>query len=465
MPRAIPADLGIDTPYGKIIQDLELDLKSGKTLKWPAAHPGALLTYLCTYAAPFMEHIADSIKRIGSSPSKPWRINFYADEAAAGALLKLDLKRKSWMIYWSFLEFGPEFLAHESNWFTLGLLRVTFTYQVVSGISYVVTRILEEWFFSEFANITERGFLIRCGVEVVGIVFAVFGAFLADEAALHGIWRSMGSSGNVNCMCCHNNMRMASGLADLHDTLIDSSEYDVSKFDLATDESIYDMIEKLRTAAPGEVADLEMQTGFHKDLHAILFNVKLRNSVRPISHTMYDGCHVLMCHGTVHFEMTAFWIAVKAQSLFSFADINDEFQKWSWPKSERNPPYRLFNNVHAKHSDWKGGASECLAMYQLFLWIVCDLLEGTEFLVKELKSLKAMFLVLDGWKAIQGGFVGSHLKFREAVMNHLRLYVEAYGRLACKPKHHMEIMLAVQLLWFGFLLGTSTAERKHKHYK
>ena len=187
--------------------------------------------------------------------------------------------------------------------------------------------------------------------------------------------------------------------------------------------------------------------------------------MRPISHTMYDGCHVLMCHGTVHFEMTAFWIAVKAQSLFSFADINDEFQKWSWPKSERNPPYRLFNNVHAKHSDWKGGASECLAMYQLFLWIVCDLLEGTEFFVKELKSLRAMFLVLDGWKAIQGGFVGSHLKFREAVMNHLRLYVEAYGRLACKPKHHMEIMLAVQLHWFGFLLGTSTAERKHKHYK
>jgi hypothetical protein len=456
--RGIRHDLGVDTPHGCVIQNIELELVSGATLSWPACHPGALLTFLATFSGPFEQCLRDSIARTPPTPSAPWHIVAYADEAATGNLIKIDQTRKAWQILWSFLELGPEYLAHENNWFLLGTLRVQFSAKVKGNISGVFRTVFATFFWGD-SDVSEVGFLVRTGDgSTIGPIFGIMGFILADESAFHGIWRSKGSSGNVNCLCCHNNMRTASGIARPGTGLVDSSEAVFDNFDLASDDSVWAMIELLRGTTGTAVAPMEVRSGFHRDLHGLLFDVRLRSHVKPISHTMYDVGHVLFTNGILHFDMSLFLNASKLK----FRDIDQEFQLWSWPKSDSHPPKRLFNVAHDHHNEWKGGSSECLSMYQLFRRYAaehtppgCDL---------ELASLLSMFRIVDAWKAHQCDLLDV-ASFKAVIVDHQRKFVLAYGPMHCKPKHHMAMMLWKMLERFKILLSTAVLERRHKAYK
>lgn len=311
--RAISADVQVQSPVGPSWQAINFDLADGSTYKWEGAHPGAMLTLLCKYSSDFEAFLKMRLSQKPAAAETPWRICLYADEATVGNLLRVDPTRKSWLVYWSFFELGNEYLAHESGWFLLGVLRSKECALIPGGFSGFIRTVLKQWFFGNPFNFEKSGALIRVqDGSLLGPLFAQFGCMLGDESALSTIWRTKGASGNVNCIFCANVCRVGSELAQHSGGgLVSNAESDLSKFQLHTDQSRFDICDRLLRAEKKDVPRLEKAFGCHLDTFSLMYDVALREHVRPISHTMYDFGHVFLIHGVVHFTMTLMLLSLR----------------------------------------------------------------------------------------------------------------------------------------------------------
>lgn len=82
----------------------------------------------------------------------------------------------------------------------------------------------------------------------------------------------------------------------------------------------------------------------------------------------------------------------------------------------------------------------------------------------QVMSLLAVFKVMHLLQGVKRGIVSAGL-LGEAIQEHLRLFVLAYGEDNCRPKHHYALHLAGMLKFFGTLISTFVHERKHRLVK
>ena len=105
-----------DTTYGRVLKPIALPMVDSTTpFNWVCPDPFALLNWMCENSAKFEHMLVSTHAHNPSSPIDPWSCIFYDDEATPGAILKLDNKRKTWGLYFSFKELGQELLWHEQN--------------------------------------------------------------------------------------------------------------------------------------------------------------------------------------------------------------------------------------------------------------------------------------------------------------------------------------------------------------
>ena len=463
--RAIDADLRLDTPYGPVIQLITLKTKTGGTLDVNFCHPGAMLTFLCHYSEHYDKFLKHRMDIQPPSPSAPWSIGMSFDEASAGNMLKVDQTRKAWLIYWAFVDMGKEHLAHESNWMLAGCITTHIANRVAGGFSAIWKALLKEMFFGDRDNVQTTGFLIRGhDGKTFGPIFARWGFVVADEAALHSSWKTKGSSGNVNCMLCCNVVRIGSDLANFGGGyLVDNAESDEGKFHKHTDSSVYAACEKLARCPRAELADLEKALGLHFDADSILYEAALRPYIGPISGTMLDFGHTFIINGLVHFTMTAFLSRARGIGI-TYNLIFEWFQAWSWPRWERNPPKKVFNEAHAKHSEFRASASECLSMYPVFAAFV-EVVIPAGVLESEKACLVALWSILNGWRAYQADVLGPLDRWEAAIKLHHDLFRDVFGKSEIKPKHHYALHIPQMLATHQVLQPTMVHERRHKQYK
>jgi len=156
--RAIKSDLALQTPCGPLLQTIKLELKNGKHFAWQACHPGATLSWLCSYSPHFDECLRAGLRSPPSSPESPWTICMYADEAAAGNMLRIDHTRKAWLIYWGLVEMGKQHLSHENNWMVAGVIRTKTCEKFKGGISGVLRAVLGEFSLAIAGTSKRRAF-------------------------------------------------------------------------------------------------------------------------------------------------------------------------------------------------------------------------------------------------------------------------------------------------------------------
>ena len=468
--RAIEADLNIDTPHGKVVQHLPLPMREGADYSWPACHPGAMLTYLCTFALEFQVFLSNLLTSKPPTPEEPWQFAMYADEVVPGDLLATDNTRKSMILYWTFLQFGT-LMSRDHCWFYLGSIRSKVLKKVRAGLSGLARVILNTWFFSEQFNVSRHGWLVHgCDGNVMGPVFVNTGFIIADEDARRAFWRVKGSSGNALCMWCKNVRRLGSELAEYSEYLIDHTSTNFDAFDLHDDASIYDACERLSRMPPGELAAEETNLGIAYEPYGLLFCQALRAYVLPISHTMIDFGHTWVTNGVFHFELTNFLDAARvAPTSLRYRHIHDFFQGWRWPSREKHPPRDVFHQERYTHgSGFSAGSSECMSLYPV-LRLFAKTQIGATALVLEKQSLFAMFLVLDGWYAFTYGLMDEDgvVDWRDQFLDHLEKYKRAYGHIAncVKPKHHETLHFFHMVRRFGLLFPTFVCERKHRFWK
>ena len=102
----------IDTPFGKIIQLIDCKTKKGGTIKLPFLHPLAILWVACKYYPEFTSAFASILH------GQRLKIIEYTDEVVPGRELIKNNDKQFWILYWSFLDFGPAALSNEDAWFT-----------------------------------------------------------------------------------------------------------------------------------------------------------------------------------------------------------------------------------------------------------------------------------------------------------------------------------------------------------
>ncbi|CAE8733906.1 unnamed protein product [Polarella glacialis] len=193
-----------------------------------------MLSHAAQSCAGFGTFLQKQLAAHASDLTTPWSIILYSDEVSPGNQLKHDNKRKLQTVYWSFREFDAG-LCSEALRFVLTAVRSSMVVRM-GGMSVLFKHMLLPFY-------DDHDFRFGVTVRVhdrTHMIFASLGIVVSDEAALKSTWEMKGASGTLTCMACRNVVSVSS---DLHNTdatgfFAPSSETDVSKFVLQTDDSV-----------------------------------------------------------------------------------------------------------------------------------------------------------------------------------------------------------------------------------
>ena len=90
------------TPYGTIHQALALTDRVSTEVQ----HPFAVLFHCAKPSPSFSSLLQRCLAKNPSDLDHKWRLILYSDEVSPGNQLAYVHARKTWSVYWSFLEFG-----------------------------------------------------------------------------------------------------------------------------------------------------------------------------------------------------------------------------------------------------------------------------------------------------------------------------------------------------------------------
>ena len=108
-----------ETPFGPILQDMEVIDKNDVRRQVGFAHPFAMLWSAVTLSQSFKLFLEERLRECPCSPESPWRLVLYSDEVTPGNPLSPANHRKFQAVYWTFLEFGAHGLSREESWFCM----------------------------------------------------------------------------------------------------------------------------------------------------------------------------------------------------------------------------------------------------------------------------------------------------------------------------------------------------------
>ena len=191
------------TPYGKLHRETQLPLASGAFLMVEMAALAPSL-YVACHTASFSTLVLDTLRTVESTPEKPWGLIVYGDEIVPGNIIAPDNLRKSWVLYWSVREFGPDVLAIEDSWFVGCVIRTCKVMGIVGGFSAIVGSFLRLAFNASEIDVRTAGVSLRTASgEMVRLFFEVV-CIVGDEDALRQVWRCKGAGGTHLCLLCIN---------------------------------------------------------------------------------------------------------------------------------------------------------------------------------------------------------------------------------------------------------------------
>ena len=448
---------------------LRLPLAGGGDFAWPVSNLPKLVQQYSVQCPGFLRVLAESLKRHPAGPRHPWHLVLYLDEVVPGNVLSPDNARKVMAFYLAFREFD-EALFMEDMWLPLAVIRRVVVEKVVGGWSAVVAALLSSILMGP-AGLVSGG--IGVAVPEVHTIFGRLGNVLADEAALHCAWDSKGSSGLFPCFLCRNVASSASQLAahDASGTLVGISCPSYARLQLNTDHHIWVMADTLSAMAPTSTKQAlrtrERVFGLNLNVHGLLYNMQLRPYVLPASTYTFDPMHVFFVSGIVNFELYLFLNHIKAQLGIGYTSLHEACQAdWVWPSwTQAGCVKKIFSERRARHNveSVRASAAELVACYPIVRHWVSTVVEPGGVAAAQVRSVLALFDVLDLMDVLKFNF--SYAAARElqpAVERHLAMFVEAYGEESVKPKHHMALHIAPQLLRDGAYLDCFPVERKNK---
>ena len=467
------------TKYGPIVENLEVNLKGGKTTTIGVQNPMAMLFKACQTSQTLSNIMVERL----AAHSPPWNIILYADGVSPSDGLTKHDRRKAVAFYWSFKEFGLAILHLEEVWFCVCSCRqYSIINQIDGGVSSLTRTMLEKLFFNDASHHFEKsGMILQLyGEEKATVPFtAKLGVLLMDMLALAELLLWKGHGGFKMCVCDKN-----VGLRSLMEpnpegsgSLIPHTCLEIEKIIPHTDQSISAGISRLadlngeleRAATPkakskakAKLQEAELVHGYNFNKNSLLMSATL--NIHLISILMLDWMHIYLVGGLLDEE---FGLCMKAlhvaKSQWSYTKLWEEISKWTFPKrvgSLKNLFDPTSIKKHLKNAHFDASASELLSLVPVLSFIMC-LAIGDGVCTAELQSLILLLDVVELLNSVRRGIVTPEM-LEAAIMDHLAAFQRAYEIWRFRPKHHYAIHLPMMLLIFTFLLACFVHERHHK---
>ena len=146
-----------ETPFGPIVQTVEVVSKNDETVHLQAANPFAMLWTAVSECKPFMDLLKTRLLQKPSTIDEPWQIALYSDEVTPGNPLATGNHRKFHAMYWTFLELGSNALSREESWLTCMTEMSTWINDIHAGLSQAFAAILKLFFDPAGVNMAVTG--------------------------------------------------------------------------------------------------------------------------------------------------------------------------------------------------------------------------------------------------------------------------------------------------------------------
>ncbi|CAK0873496.1 unnamed protein product, partial [Prorocentrum cordatum] len=344
--------VGENTPCGKLHQNMVVGQHAVEICS-----PAAMLWY-CS-ALPAMQPLWQRALEL----PRPWHIIIYGDEIGAGNALAHVQNRKSWGIYWTIAEFGPQ-----DAWFQLATMRAKTANDIQPhGLTMLLDAILAQFWPDQGHNFS-AGISLRLrpdgATELIQMDLGIYIQPLqrsphstqdylaymctciyplrllaslqrlcriAAEDAIHRLIGMKGSSGIKPCFTCRNVFLKGEVrdivASDATGVAVHHSEPDASRLQPMTapllDAICNRLIEGVNIANKGESQELERRLGWNWDPH---LPERVRK-LKPLETVMFDWMHCIFVNGT--YNILVFQMFRRLKGYWARADAY--FQDWSFP--------------------------------------------------------------------------------------------------------------------------------------
>jgi hypothetical protein len=170
-----------------------MPLIEGGFVDWEFADPNTLLANLVEHSPALNRLFTEAVRISPPSVVKPWSLVVGFDEFVPGNKLKVDNRRKSMVLSFSFLELGQAALSQGLAWQTPVCLRASLIHSVVGGWSHFLKVYLQRQLAGPCGLSTSGVALVLSGQPVM--LFARFTNLLSDGDGLRQAldWRGHGS--------------------------------------------------------------------------------------------------------------------------------------------------------------------------------------------------------------------------------------------------------------------------------
>ena len=145
--RATDLVANLETPYGTVIQTVDVVMESALLMPFLVVSPLAMLWAVVAEGGCFAGLLMLALEANPNSYECPWRIILYADEDTPGQVLITDNRRKLWAVYWSIYELGMAALSRENAWFCVAAKRSSQVKLIGGGISQIMGVIMKLFFY------------------------------------------------------------------------------------------------------------------------------------------------------------------------------------------------------------------------------------------------------------------------------------------------------------------------------
>ena len=387
--------------------------------------------------------------------------------------------RKTWCLYYSFLNFGWAALSGEAAWFIGTVVRSSTVQMLKGGLSAIAGEFLRLMFRTEHCVMT-GGFTLQLKNGRVVRIWARLTCNVSDEAALKTFWKCKGAGGLKLCLLCLNCVDCGSDLwfFDATGRLIPHTCPNIGQFIPHTKESVMTVLEHLKhvkSNTPGSLQEQEKFHGWLEPTHNLLMTLDIGPLLDPSTQTCFDWAHCFLIHGIFNRQMYELLKAIAP--LTTSTEIEGYMQLWRWPKrlegkavsgKQAFSEKRLKNSNNAK--TFNASASEGLSIYPVMAHYLrrhclpAFNRSGEAQAIQHCEAFFALCHVLDLLMHVHDDKVTPDL-LGKALADHADAFVTLLGPAACLPKNHFALHIAQFLERFGVLPNCLVHERKHKLIK
>ena len=382
----------------------------------------------------------------------------YLDEAVPGNVISPDQRRKSWCVFFAWLDMAKR--RHTLFWLPLAVVRHDVAAEIEGGVARMFSVILQATlpFF--------RGYIWGDTLIYTTMLY-----FLADEAALKMASDAKGSSGFKPCIKCNNCVARGNAL----DGFYSIEEDDFLNFVNAPDPDVIQIQQHLarlsEESTKARLREAEKLSGWNLNRSSWMWSPDLWALLKP-SCFIYDSMHVMWSNGICNQELGYFFSAACSKADLKRSHL-EEFMKANWERSmnigSELAPSSLPSLVSSKllKSDWqdyRGDATQTLMLMPLMTYFATACMGGHESLQAEIESLVAL-------NAIAHKLLAAKINPQKAQglialqQRHLQSFREAYGPSYIRPKHHYGFHIEEQVVSLGLLTDCFPTERKNKKFK